>query len=416
VLIKDHHEGYIDWEKFEEVQALISQNAMNLGSDESVGAVREGQGLLCGLLRCGHCGRKMHVRYWGRQGTAARYLCKGDYESGGDYCLGFGGSLVDRQFSREILTVLTPYGIEAGIEAARMFRSKNDEQTGLLEQKLKQIEYEERRASEQYNSVDPSNRLVAEELEKRWNIKLEEVSNVKRQIAELEATQYSLSDKDERAILKLGENFSLVWESDSCLPSVRKKILRIVIEEVIVTFAKETNELTFVIHWKGGCHTRFTMPKPSGPQDYKTSQDDLEIIRKMAVRYGDDEIARVLNKLGRRTGKGNRWNASRVSAARKRESIPIDRQRDKNTEILTLGQAERYCGISHKSIQKLVAHGLVAKSQIVPWAPWEIRKSDLDSPVVQRIIDHLRKTGKLVINTTDASEQLSLFEQVTQPE
>jgi len=414
VLIKDHHEGYIDWQEFKEVQTLISRNAMNLGSDESVGAVREGQGLLCGLLRCGHCGRKMHVRYWGRQGTAGRYICKEESASGGAYCIGFGGGLVDRRFGKEILKVISPYGIEAGIQAADMLRDKGDEKMRLLEKKLKQIEYEERRAFEQYNEVDPRNRLVAEELEKRWNAKLEEVSSVKKQLSALDHDRHALSRDEEKTILKLGEQFHLVWESDRCLPSVKKKIMRILVEEVLVTLSKETSELTFVIHWKGGCHTTFTMPKPVSSREHKTSEDDIEIIRAMAVRYGDGEIALVLNRLGRRTGKGHRWNACLVKATRNRESIPVERGRGKNTDIFSLGQAARYCGISHRSIEKLVANGLLTKNQIVPWAPWEIRKSDLDSPVVQRIVNHLKATGKLQLENAGPSTQLSLFGQCGQ--
>jgi DNA invertase Pin-like site-specific DNA recombinase len=415
VLIRDHHEGYIDWQMFEGVQSLITKNALNLASDETVGAVREGQGLLCGLLRCGHCGRKMHVHYWGRQGTAARYICKGDFESGGAYCIAFGGSLVDRRFSKEILKVIVPYGIEASIQSAQMLGDKDDAQRQLLHKKLTQIEYQERRAFEQYNEVDPRNRLVAQELEKRWNDKLHDVCAVKQQLSELDMGRHPISTDEKKTLQQLGENFHLVWQSDRCSPSVKKKILRIVIEEVVVTLTKETNDLTFVIHWKGGCHSSFSMSKPLGARDQKTSEDDLEIIRKMAVRYGDDEIARVLNKLGRRTGKGNRWNAFRVKAARNRESLFSERQRTKDTEVLTLGQAERYCGISHKSIRKLVASGVLNKNQIVPWAPWEIRKSDLDSPQVKQIVNHLRMTGRLTIADVDSSAQLSLFEQSGQP-
>jgi DNA invertase Pin-like site-specific DNA recombinase len=92
VFIPDHHVGYIDWATYEENQRMIRRNSMNWQGDESMAAIRAGQGLLVGLLRCGHCGRKLHVRYWGGRGTNARYLCKGDYDDGGQYCLGFGGA------------------------------------------------------------------------------------------------------------------------------------------------------------------------------------------------------------------------------------------------------------------------------------------------------------------------------------
>src|SRR5258707_760839 len=83
VFIRDHHVGYINWATYEENQRMIRRNSVNWDGDESMAAIRAGQGLLVGLLRCGHCGRKLHVRYWGGRGTHARYLCKGDYDDGG---------------------------------------------------------------------------------------------------------------------------------------------------------------------------------------------------------------------------------------------------------------------------------------------------------------------------------------------
>jgi DNA invertase Pin-like site-specific DNA recombinase len=99
VFIAGHHVGYIDWATYEENQRMTRRNCVNWEPDESMTAIRAGQGLLVGLLRCGHCGRKLHVRYWGGTGTNARYLCKGDYDDGGQYCIGFGGAMVDRRLS-----------------------------------------------------------------------------------------------------------------------------------------------------------------------------------------------------------------------------------------------------------------------------------------------------------------------------
>ena len=117
VFIRDHHVGYIDWATYEENRRIMQRNSVNREGDESMAAIRAGQGLLVGLLRCGHCGRKLHVRYWGGRGTNARYLCKGDYDDGGQYCIGFGGSAVDRRVGQELLKAIAPLGIEAGLRA-----------------------------------------------------------------------------------------------------------------------------------------------------------------------------------------------------------------------------------------------------------------------------------------------------------
>src|SRR6266571_2684652 len=117
VWIRDHHEGYIDWSTYEENRQMTRRNSVNWQGDESMAAIRAGQGLLVGLLRCGHCGRKLHVRYWGGSGTNARYLCKGNYDDGGQYCLGFGGASVDRRLGLEVLKVISPLGVEASLKA-----------------------------------------------------------------------------------------------------------------------------------------------------------------------------------------------------------------------------------------------------------------------------------------------------------
>ena len=147
VFIPNHHEGYIDWATYEENQRMTRCNSVNLQGDESMAAIRAGQGLLVGVLRCGHCGRKLHVRYWGGRGTHARYLCKGDYDDGGQYCLGFGGASVDRRLGQEMLKVISPLGVEASLRALEELSAGDAAQRVALSSKLEQLEYEAQRAS-----------------------------------------------------------------------------------------------------------------------------------------------------------------------------------------------------------------------------------------------------------------------------
>jgi len=146
VYLRDHHAGYIPWEAFEEHLRILRGNEMKGEGDDSVGPVRAGQGLLAGLLRCGRCGRKLHVRYWGKRGTAARYLCQGAFGGGGEYCQGFGGRLVDERFGQELVVVLAPLGLRASLEAADRLSAREQDQRHALVRKLEQSEYEARRA------------------------------------------------------------------------------------------------------------------------------------------------------------------------------------------------------------------------------------------------------------------------------
>jgi DNA invertase Pin-like site-specific DNA recombinase len=409
VFIHDHHVGYISWETYEENLQRMRGNAQH-GADDSVASVRSGQGLLAGMLRCGRCGRRLHVRYWGKSGTSARYLCKGEYDCGGRYCLGFGGRTVDRRFGNELLRVLSPLGMRASLEALERRSSADDERRQALGLQLQQIEYEAQRAFEQYDAVDARNRLVASELERRWNEKLEEARRLESAIVALDGDAQALTDEERETILTLGERFEQVWWSERCPMELKKKILRTVIEEAVVDLDEETNTLRFVIHWKGGTHTQLEMEKPKSGVGQKTAEEDLDIIRRMAERgYGDDEIAYVLTKHGRRTGKGKRWSQTRVATARRNHSIAGQRRSKLDPNTLSMGAAARHCGISTGTIRRLVSSGLLPKDQVVPWSPWEIHRRDLDSEPVRGIIDHLCKTGKLVLEGVGSDEQIGLF-------
>ena len=412
VFLRDHHEGYIDWAGYEENMRVMRSNTRRWDHDDSVGPARRGSGLLAGLLRCGRCGRKLHVRYWGKSGTAARYLCEGDYEAGGHYCLGFGGRGSDQRMAEEVLQVLSPLGMEASLEAMRQMEDAHQARRALLGKQLTQLEYEARRAFEQYDQVDARNRLVASELEARWNEKLQQVDGVRSTITQLEETARPLSEKEEHELRALGTHFRDVWESPNCPPELKKKIVRTVVEEIVVS-EEPPGILRFVVHWKGGVHTGFEMPRPRSASQHRTAEADIDLIRRMAQRYGDGHIASVLTRLGRRTGKGKRWSEQRVASLRKREGIVGQARTKPDPEILSSNAAAEQAGVSDTTIRRLVEAGLLRCQQLAPHAPWEIRRQDLESEPVRTIIEHLRRTGKLVLGVS-AGAQESLFRQNTE--
>lgn len=375
VLLYDQHEGYIDWATFEENQRLMRNNSLKIEGDEATRAVRSGQGLLVGLLRCGRCGRKLHIRYRGRKGTAGRYGCKGDYASGGRYCLAFGSATVDKRFSAELLKVISPLGVKASLEALDRLGGEEEDQQQAFASQLEHAEYEAMRAFEQYDQVDPRNRLVAADLEQRWNRKLEEVNTLKQSLERMEDRRVLLSATERQRVLALGERFADAWNDAGSSMELKKKIVRSVVEEIVVDEGESQEDLRFIVHWKGGVHTQYEMARVLVPRGGETCADDVEVIRRMASRYGDDDIARVLNKLGRRTGMGKRWSMQRVARVRRQHSIAGRSRTQPDPEALTLHTAAKYCGVSQTTIKRLVASGLLPMTQVVPWAPWEIRRS-----------------------------------------
>ena len=409
VFIPAHHVGYIDWATYEENRRMIHRNSVNWQADESMAAIRAGQGLLVGLLRCGHCGRKLHVRYWGGRGTNARYLCRGDFDDGGQYCIGFGGALVDRRLSQELLKAISHFGVEASLRAIEELSAGDAAQRAALSSKLEQLEYEAKKAFEQYDAVDARNRLAAAELERRWNEKLEEIGTVKERLASLNEKRHSLSVEEEARIRQMGEDFAEIWQSDRCPPTLKKMIFRTAMEEIIVRTDAEKKTLEFTIHWKGGAHTQLVMERPRPVTEIATPMEALEIIRRMAVRHGDDQIASVLNRLGYSTGKEKRWNQNRVATVRRNYSIPGQKRALPDPDKVSLSEAARICGVSHRTIERLVEAGLLKREQVAPRAPWEIRRADLNAEPVQSIVKRLLRTGRLVLQGGCPKNQTALF-------
>jgi hypothetical protein len=379
VFLPDHHPGYISWAQYQRHQAIMRSNGGNFMQDESALAVRSGHGLLTGLLRCGRCGRKLHIRYWGKSGTAARYLCSGDFATGGQYCLGFGGATVDQRLSDEILQAISPHGLDASIAAIEQLSTQGSDQRAALQRQLQQEQYETQRAFDQYNQVDPANRLVADVLEQRWNEQLEAMATLQSKLDTHSDARVALSPAEKAVIEDLGKDFAAVWDNPACPMALKKKIARTLINEIVVNLDEDTKELRLIIHWHGGCHTAFTMVKPlSGAVVHKTALEDVALITQMACRYRDDEIARVLSKLGRKTGKGNRWTQSRVAYVRKKHGIAAPNEKTRDTGILTLAQAMKHSDVSDTTLMRLINEKVLPANQIAPYAPLEIQCADLD--------------------------------------
>jgi len=184
VLLPDHHEGYISWEKFQRIQRMIAGNNALASEQATGGAAKTGAALLVGLLRCRRCGRKLTVRYTGREHDALRYCCfRACQDNGEPRCISFGGTGVDEAIGMEALRMLRPAAVEAALQIAHHQSEQRNQVVVALELELKAARYTAERARQQYDATDPKNRLVADELERRWNRALEGVAELEARIA-----------------------------------------------------------------------------------------------------------------------------------------------------------------------------------------------------------------------------------------
>jgi excisionase family DNA binding protein len=385
VLIKDHHEGYVSWQDYERNQRLIADNATRKSS-MSRGALRRGEALLAGLLRCGHCGRKLRVSYCGNDGKAVRYHCRGSsLNHGGDRCIAFGGLRIDHDVGIEVIERLQPLGIEAALAAVEKRGQADGEKRRQVELALEQARYEAALARRQYDAVDPDHRLVAGELERRWNERLVEVRALEEKLTALTATTSpSLSARDRERLLALGADLECAWKSPRVSAITRKRILRTLIDEIIVRV--EADALDLVIRWQGGDHSSLRVKKNrTGQHRWSTDADVVDLVRVLARQMPDQAIASVLNRAGKTTGRGNGFTEARVCTLRRSHHIAAYREGERRERgEVTLDEAAAALSVSQATVRRLIKDGVLAAQQLCKGAPWIIRASDLETDKVKR--------------------------------
>jgi DNA invertase Pin-like site-specific DNA recombinase len=378
VLIPNHHRGYLSWADYERNLRLIADNA-NGKNPMSRGALRRGEALLAGLLRCGHCGRKLHVAYSGTDGNTGRYHCQGGFiNHGGDRCISFGGMRIDRDVGAEVIERLQPLGIEAALAAQAAHSRASEDKRRQVELALEQARYEIGRARRQYDAVDPDNRLVAAELEKRWNERLTVVHDLEAELEGLTSPATEPTPVDRERLMTLGADLQTAWASAGVTPETRKRIVRTVIDEIVVRV--EDNVLDLVIRWHGGDHSALKVKKNrTGQHRWSAAGETIDLVRVLARQMPDKAIASVLNRAGKTTGRGNGWTQSRVCSLRSHNAIPTYREGERRERgEVTLDEAAAALSVSPSTVRRLIKDDQLLANQLCKGAPWIIRAADLD--------------------------------------
>lgn len=401
VLLKDHHEPYVDWEEFERNQTLLAANAYGRGGGAKSG--RGGRALLIGVLSCARCGRRLTVSYRGRQPSQAIYRCERPHQMLGlPRCLGFGSSRVDEVVAGELLRAVEPMAIEAALEAERRHMEHQAERRRMAELDLQKARYEASLAERRYAACDPDNRLIAAQLEKNWEAALRRVESCEARVASVSAP-VPVADVPDFA--GLADDLQAAWNAPAVTTRARQRLLRALIVNIIADVDEAAREVILTIHWQGGQHSqlRFTKPK-SGEHGCRTPEEAMAVIRSMATRWSDADIAAQLNRMGMHTGQGKSWTAHRVGSLRRVRGIHAYRSAEKDGEWLTQYEAAAALGIPRHRLVRLINAGLIVAEQVVPGAPYQIRASDLQD---QRLLAAVERKGEPC--RLGSKDQLSMF-------
>lgn len=382
VLIQDHHEAYISFEQYLANQERIAGNeAMRVQSDEGRGPAREGRALLQGVVRCGHCGRRMLVSYGGsRAGSTDRtlqYRCRGARDTtGSKECQLVGGRRIDEAVVQAFLEASRPAAMAALAEVEQRVHEEDEAAARAWRLEVEKAEYEAQRAQRQYHAVEPENRVVARELERRWNAQLVALEEARTQAEAARRPRPPLSEAELARARALGADLEAVWQAETTTNADRKRLLRCLIDEVQVTTEPDRYQARIV--WKGGEVTdRHVVRHPIGGTP--TSEDTIALVRRLAAEFDDAQIARILNKQGRRSSLDRPFTRTSVCSLRGHHRIPVCPKkpaRDAREGPFTADEAARELGVGMHTVHRWLRDGVLAGTQLTAGAPWQIVLSD----------------------------------------
>lgn len=400
VFIKEHHEGYIDWAEFERNQAVLAGNAYGRVGETKSG--RGGRALLAGLICCARCGRRLKVTYTGRYPRPV-YGCESpNLQLGRKRCFRMGGKHIDAKVAAEMLRAVAPMAIEAAMAAERLMKVEDEDRRRIAEMELAQARYDASLAERRYAACDPDNRLIAAQLEKAWEVALQRVEACRER---LDAVAAQGADTVHPDFAGLADDLAAAWNAPRTSMRTRQRLLRALVAEIVADVDDQAGEIVLVIHWKGGQHSELRVRKPkTGEHGCTTPGQTLDVIRSMAGRWSDQDIAASLNRMGMPTGQGKTWTAHRVGSIRRVNGIHGYLSAEKNGDWLTMSDAAAKLGVSHHQVRKLIKAGVLATGQIMPDAPHQIRAADLDT---EQVVAAIGRKGRPCRATPE--KQLSMF-------
>ena len=385
VMIPGHHPGYISLETYDANIARLAANSPAPAGGAG-GAAREGAAWLQGLLRCGRCGRLMQVNY--HSGGRPAYRCgRANQMYGATTCQRVGGRRLHETVLAELLAALAPACLAATVQAMSDTEAQFRQNLAVFERALERARFEAGRALRQYDNVEPENRLVARTLEAVLEDKLTAVRTAENQLAAQQARRpVTLTEQETDWITTAGADLRAIFQAPATTNAQRKELIRAVITEVTVTVQDNGGDDTartcqVQIIWQGGASTRLQMPVPaSGHHCRVTSEDTLDLIRRLASRYDDTTIAQILSQQNRRTATGLPFRKTHVRALRARHGIPGYQAPPGNVTpgcqdaaVVSITEAARQLGVSTATIYRWLRDGFVTGEQLTPGAPWQVR-------------------------------------------
>jgi DNA invertase Pin-like site-specific DNA recombinase len=306
VVVRDRYPAYIDWDTFKKIQAMLRDNRAEYVRHKSRGIPRDGAALLHGITWCGECGHKMVVRYKG----GSQYVCNHLHMQHGrsvPVCQTLRSAAIDACVASAFLAAVTPAEMDAWTEARRIDSQATAALRRAEEQQVERLRYQTSLAERQFNRVDPDNRLVAGELERRWEAALTELRRAEAALAKRTAQEHvaeptKLDPQLRTRALAVGQRLPAIWADPDVSREHRKALLRCLIDKVILRRIRRDATSVRIV-WRGGAVSEMEVGLPVNalavlPRGAEMETRVLELAR---AGIADNEIVRILTEEGHRS-------------------------------------------------------------------------------------------------------------------
>ena len=394
VRLPEHHEGYIRAEEFWQNLEHLQKNRTNGEETVLSGPAREGLALLQGLLLCGRCGRALTVRYTGHGGIYPAYLCNWLHREAlaTKNCMSFRCDVLDCVIVEEVLNALQPAELELALAALQELETRDQAIMRQWQMRMERAEYEAALAERRYQEVDPSNRLVAGTLERRWNDALVQLQDLKKQAGEFQLQQSRVATPEQKEkVLALARDLPRLWHAPTTQAKDRKRMLRLLIKDITVEKPAEPKQLLIHIRWQGGASTDRYVPLPRNIADrQRYPAVVVERVRELAQTLLDVQIVEQLNREGHCSAKGKPYTTKIVQWIRWRYQIPPAIL--KKPEELTVQQVARQFGVSAGVVYYWIEHRVLTARRLNEGMPYWITLHAADE---QTLRDWVRNSSRI---------------------
>jgi DNA invertase Pin-like site-specific DNA recombinase len=379
VVIQEHHEGYISWDQFVANRHRLATNRTN--TEGLPGPAREGLCLLQGLLICGHCGRRLTVRYTGNHGIYPMYECGWRRRElvGPPTCMSVPAPPHDQATTDRVLTAITPVTIELALATLTDMEHRDHEIGAQWRMRIERARNEADLAERRYEAVDSSNRLIASTLEQRCNDAMQRLHDLEAELANFERqTMRAITAEQKQQIRRLAENFPQLWAASTTAPRDRKRILRLLVGDVTVSRGPEPKIVRLHIRWQGGATETLEVPqRPNRADVVRYPNPFVTRLRELAVALHDDEIVQQLNAEGCQSSTGKLLTQSMIKWLRHKHQIPAPPPPD---GTLSVRQVCDTYGVSHSTAPSRSATGM--------------------PPVIWRSVGHWRRSSATTVGSS----------------